>query len=56
MEAPETFHPVNILKTTRGFPPPIRLGYTKSELYGDLVHLKSADEHAVKVGHCIQPS
>ena len=49
MEAPETFHPVNILKTTRGFPPPIRLGYTKSELYGDLAHLKSADEHAVKV-------
>ena len=49
MEAPDTFHPVNILKATRGFPPPIRLGYTKSELYGDLAHLKSADEHAVQV-------
>ncbi|XP_052773286.1 uncharacterized protein LOC128212078 [Mya arenaria] len=49
MEAPETFHPVNILKTTRGFPPPIRLGYTKSELYGDLTHLNTVDEHAIKV-------
>lgn len=52
MEAPETFHPVNILKTTRGFPPPIRLGYTKSEVYGDLTHLNSVDEHAIKVASC----
>ncbi|XP_052278095.1 uncharacterized protein LOC127876719 [Dreissena polymorpha] len=49
MEAPDTFHPINILKTTRGFPPPIRLGYTKTDLYGDLTHLNSIDEHAIQV-------
>lgn len=49
MEAPDSFHPVNILKASRGFPPPIRLGYTKSELYGDLTHLNTVDEHAIKV-------
>ena len=49
MEAPESFHPVNILKASRGFPHPIRLGYTKSELYGDLTHLNTVDEHAIKV-------
>lgn len=52
MEAPETFHPVNILKTTRGFPPPIRVGYTKTEFYGDLSHLNSVDEHAIQVASC----
>lgn len=49
MEAPDTFHPVNIMTASRGFPPPIRLGYTKSELYGDLTHLNTVDEHAIKV-------
>ena len=49
MEAPSTFHPSNVLKTNRGFPPPIRLGYTKTELLGDASNLKSVDEHAIKV-------
>lgn len=51
MEAPESFRPVNILTAMRGLPPPIRLGYSKSDLsfYGDLAHLNTIDEHAIEV-------
>lgn len=52
MEAPDHFLPVNIQKSGRGYPPPIRLGYTKAEMYGDLTHLNSVDEHAIKVASC----
>ncbi|KAL3864344.1 hypothetical protein ACJMK2_006035 [Sinanodonta woodiana] len=51
MEAPNTFYPANILKTNRGIPPPIRLGYTKAEAYGDLSQLRSVDQHALEVAN-----